>query len=296
MRFSGSLVPLITPFYHSGKIDSKTLRFLVEWHISSGTDGIVCCATTGEGPALTDRERKKIAEICIEVSNGRIPILLATGTSDTRTTIRNTEVAQKIGADGCLVVTPYYNRPTQRGCLLHFQEVAKVGLPVIIYHNPPRAAVKLNQETILELAEHPNIVGIKESSRDLELIRKISKKIPVFSGEDDLVLEIMKEGAVGSIATCSNLIPHGWKRMILFCQKQNWDKAGILAKKYLPIARAIFLETNPQGIKFALSTLGKCKAALRLPLVQATGATQKEIQLQLLLLALPFFQRSKIFS
>lgn len=287
MKFRGSFVALVTPFDAKGRLDRKTLASLVEWHIAQGTDGIVCCATTGESPALNEKERKAIAEICIQVAQGRIPVIVSTGVSDTKTSIRYTEMAQKIGAQGCLVVTPYYNKPSQQGCILHFSEVGKVGLPVVVYHNPPRAVVRLTLETILELSDLPHIVAIKESSHDLDLVRKIASKIDVLSGDDDLTFSILQAGGVGTISTVANIIPHGWKQMVSLCLQNKWEEGKFLTEKYLPLIKAIFLETNPQGTKFALSCLGKCHPQLRLPMVTPPLEVQNEIKKQLLRLALP---------
>ncbi len=296
MHFCGSFVPLITPFDRRGRLDGKTLEKLIEWHIAEGTDGIVCSATTGEGPCLSDAEKKKIAQICIQTAANRIPIIASTGTNDTRTSIRNTEIAQKLGANGCLVVTPYYNKPSQRGCYLHFREIAKVGLPVIIYHNPPRAAIRLTAETIMEVSQIPNIVAIKESSHDLELVQKICKTIPVFSGDDDLAFAILHEGGVGSIATIANLIPRSWKKMLSLCLQGKWEKGKVLSQRYLPLCKAIFLETNPQCVKFALSWLGRCKSTLRLPMILPTEATQSELKREILRLSLPQFKSSHMIK
>lgn len=292
MSFRGSYTAIITPFDRKGRLDTKTLEKLIEWHISEGTDGIVCSATTGEGPCLSDLDRKKNAEICIRTAAKRIPIIVSTGINDTRTSVRYTEIAQKLGADGCLVVTPYYNKPSQRGCILHFEEVAKVGLPVIIYHNPPRTAVKLTAETIEEVSRIPNVVAIKESSHDLELIRKIAKFIPIFSGDDDLTFAIMRVGGVGSIAVTANLIPRGWKQMIQFCLQGKWEKAEFLAQRYLPLNKAFFIETNPQCIKFAMAWVAKCAPILRLPMILPTLDSQSEVKKEILRLALPQFTNS----
>lgn len=286
--FSGSYVPLITPFDRKGRLDKKALEKLVEWHISQGTDGIVCAATTGEGPTLSTPEKKKIAEICIATSNGRIPTIVSTGTNDTRASVRDTEMARRIGADGCLVVTPYYNKPSQKGCILHFEEIAKVGLPMILYHNPPRSALRLTAETILHLSKNKTIYAIKESSHDLDHIRKIVKHIPVLSGDDDLCFEMIQLGAVGSIATTANVIPKGWKEMVANALKGNWEKAKNLAQKFLPLSEALFLETNPQGVKYAVSLLGSCQHTLRLPMIEPTLDTKERIKKELLQLALPF--------
>lgn len=296
MAFTGSYVALITPFDRKGRLDRKTLEKLVEWHIAEGTDGIVCCATTGESPCLSDADRKVAAEICIRTAAGCIPIIVSTGTNDTRTSIRNTERAQKLGANGCLVVTPYYNKPTQRGCILHFQEVAKVGLPVIAYHIPPRAVIRLTYETIVELSQIPNIAAIKESSQDLELVRKISPLIPVFSGDDDLTFDILQRGGVGCIGVTPNLIPRGWKTMIQLALQGKWEQAHFLSKRYLPFIKALFAEVNPQGIKFALSWLQKCQPVLRLPMILPTPATQQGIKKEILRLALPQFTKQMVIS
>lgn len=296
MELRGSFTALVTPFDRKGHLDRKTLEKLVEWQIAEGTDGIICSATTGEGPCLTDGDRKKNAEICIEVAAGRVPVIVATGINDTRQSIRYTEMAQKLGADGCLVVTPYYNRPTQRGCYLHFQEVAKVGLPIIVYHNPPRTAVRLTVETVEQLSQIPNVVGLKDSNHDIEFFKKIRKFLPVFSGDDDFTFELMKEGGVGSIAVTPNLIPRGWKQMVDFCLKGQWEKARVLFERYVPLCKAIFLETNPQGIKFALSWFNYCKPVLRLPMVLPTASTQREIKKEIVRLALPFCSFKRVLD
>lgn len=289
MGFRGSFVALVTPFDENGRIDRKTLEELIEWQITEGTDGIVCAATTGESPALDDAERKEISEICIKTVSGRIPVIVATGTSDTRSSVRNTEMALKLGADGCLVVTPYYNKPTQKGCILHFSEVAKVGLPVILYHNPARAVIRLTKETILELSQLPNIAGIKDSSSDLDLVRAIAPHIDVFAGDDDITYEILKEGAVGAISPCANFVPRGWKKMVNACLEKRWDEAKRNAQNYLPLCKAVYSETNPQGIKFALSWLGKCKPYCRLPIIMPKEATQNAIKKAIVQLALPHY-------
>lgn len=287
MNFRGSYVALVTPFNQKGLLDRKALENLVEWHIAEGTDGIVCSATTGEGISLSDAERKRVAAICIGTAAGRVPVIVATGVSDTKASIRYTEMAQQLGASGCLVVTPYYNKPSQRGCLLHFQEVAKVGLPVIVYHNPARAVVRLTAETILQLSQVPHIVAIKESSADLELVRKIAGSIAVFAGEDDLTVPIMREGGVGSIAVTANLIPRAWKQMVVYCLEGKWDQASALAGRYASLCKAMFIETNPQGVKWALSRMGRCHPVFRLPMVLPTAPIQEKIRQEMLRLALP---------
>lgn len=286
----GSYVALITPFDRKGRLDTKSLERLVEWQIAEGTDGIVCAGTTGESPTLSVADRKKLAAVCIQIAAKRIPIIVGTGTNDTRQSVRLTEQAQKLGAQGCMAVTPYYNKPTQKGCLLHFQEIAKVGLPVIIYHNPPRAVVRLTVETVIELSRIPNIAAFKDSSHDAEFVRKISPYIPVFAGDDDYTLEVIKEGAIGAISPAANFIPRGWKRYVQLCLEGKWDLAARLAQNYNALCKAIYRETNPQCIKFALSWLGRCKPIFRLPMILPTEASQQEVKKALLRLALPHFE------
>ncbi|HSX11213.1 MAG TPA: 4-hydroxy-tetrahydrodipicolinate synthase [Chlamydiales bacterium] len=294
MVFTGSLVALITPFDRKGRLDRKTVEKLVEWHIAEGTDGIVCCATTGEGPCLSSSDKKALAEICIRTSAGRIPIIVSTGTNDTRASVRDTERAQKLGASGCLAVTPYYNKPTQRGLLLHYREIGKVGLPVIVYHNPPRAVIKLTFETIAELGQIPNIVALKDSNHDIEFARKIHKLIPIFAGDDDVTVDVIRAGGVGSIGVTTNLIPRGWKKMVQYALQGQWDKADQLLQRYTPLLKAIFSEVNPQGIKFATSWIGKCQPILRLPMLLPAETAQLAIQKEILRLALPQFVKQAI--
>lgn len=293
MQWRGSFVPLITPFDRKLRIDRKALEKLVEWHIAEGTDGIVCSATTGEGPVLSDADRKTVAEICVKTAARRIPIIVATGINDTRQSIKHTEKAQSIGADGCLVVTPYYNRPTQRGCFLHFEAIAKVGLPVIVYHNPPRTAIRLLAETVIEMAQIPNIVAIKESSHDLDLVRKIQPFLPVFSGDDDMTLSTLREGGVGSISVTANLFPRSWKQMIDCCLERRWERGNLLFERFSPVFQALFLETNPQCVKFALSWMGRCQPFLRLPLILPNPSTQMKIKRSILQYVLYFMKSLK---
>jgi 4-hydroxy-tetrahydrodipicolinate synthase len=293
--FSGSFVALITPFNHQKKIDFKVLEQLIEWHIQEGTDGIICCGTTGEGLALSDGERKKIAESCIRIAQKRIPILISTGTSDTRQSVRLTEKMYQLGIDGTLVVTPYYNKPSQKGCIAHFREIAKVGLPMIVYHNPGRAVVQLTAETIAEIGEMKGVVAIKESSHNLELVKEIRKisKIPIFSGEDDLTYSIIEEGGIGSISVIGNLIPRGWSQMIHLALAQKKEAAAKLMDRYRSLCKALFLETNPQCVKWAMEWLGKAKGELRLPLLPPEVSTQVELKRALVDLSLPYLKLNR---
>lgn len=287
--FSGSIVALITPFDAKGRVDKRALEKLVAWHIQEGTDGLVCCATTGEGSALSEREKRLVAEVCIQTAKKQIPVIVGTGLSGTELTVRLTEQMAKVGADGCLVVTPPYNKPSQRGCISHFREVAKVGLPVIVYHNPGRAAVRMTAEMIAELGKIPGVVALKESSHDLELIQKLRKLsgIPILSGEDDLTLETIRKGGVGACSVIGNVIPKAWKAVIQWALDGEWKKAETLANHCLQLCRALFLETNPQCVKFAMEWIGKAGGELRLPLVPVGAEIREKIKRAIVSLGFP---------
>lgn len=292
--FSGSIVALITPFDSKGRIDARAFRNLVRWHLEEGTDGVVCSGSTGEGNALNRKERLKLLQICLEEAKGKMQILAGTGAGNTRETVQFTEDALKAGADGALVVTPFYCRPTQEGCLAHFAEVGKVGLPVIVYHNPTRACFRFLLESLPKLAKIPLIVGIKDSNHDIEYVRSMKKicSLPLYSGDDDITLEMLEEGGVGSISVIGNFIPKGWKKMIQHALRGEWEIAKKIMHRFLPLIRANFLETNPQGIKYLVSQLGRCKPIWRLPLVPPKRETVVRIQEELFKLAVPYARSS----
>jgi 4-hydroxy-tetrahydrodipicolinate synthase len=280
----GSFVALVTPFDRKGRIDGKCLENLCLWHVEQGTDGIVCFGTTGEGIALSEAEKKKVVAICIAAVGKKIPVIASTGTSSTKQTVLLTEQMGKIGADGALVVTPYYNKPTQRGCVLHFGEVAKVGLPIIVYNNPKRTGLLLEPKTVAEIGRISGICGYKDSTGDLELIRKIRQisSIPLFSGDDDLTYSTLLAGGAGAISVVGNLIPKAWKKMISLALEGKWEPSKKIADSFYPLCEALFLESNPQCVKFAVSQLGKCRQDLRLPLIPPTEKTQEQIKKVLL--------------
>ncbi len=290
VSFRGSIVALVTPFTARGRIDARKLQELVEWHIQEGTEGIVCSGTTGESTTLSEADRGKVLEVCLEAANKRIPVIAGTGTCDTKQSVRLTEQARKLGADGCLVITPYYNKPTQRGCVLHFQEISRVGLPFIAYNNPGRTIVQLQPETIAAIGQLPNAAGIKESTNDPKFLTKIRAltPLPVFAGEDALTHAMIFEGAVGAISVVANIIPAMWKKMIHLALSGNREQAMAISDRYIPLCQALFRETNPQCVKYALSLMGKCRPCLRLPLVEPSLEAQDEIKRVFTHLSLPF--------
>lgn len=282
--FRGTIVALATPFTEQNEVDYQSLHKMIEWHIESGTDAIVLCGSTGEAPTLSEDEQLKIFKEGVISSKGRIPIIAGTGTYDTHHSVLLTEAAKKAGVDGSLVIVPYYSRPTPEGCFQHFQALSNVGLPLIVYHHPGRSGIKLPLKALLQIAELPNIVAIKDSTADLdyaiELIR--STKIPVMTGDDTLTLPIMAIGGTGVISVVANLIPREWKELTSLLSDGQWNEAKSLFDRFYPLVQSMFLETNPQCVKYALGVLGKCSHKIRLPLIEPQEATKRQIIAELI--------------
>ena len=289
--FCGSIVALVTPFTASGRVDVRKLQELVRWHIHEGTEGIICSGTTGESTTLNDVDRRKVLSACLEAAEKKIPIIAGTGTCDTKQSVHLTEQAQKMGADGCLVITPYYNKPTQQGCILHFQEISRVGLPFIVYNNPGRTVVQLQPETIATIGALPNVVAIKESTSDPKFLSKIRAltALPILAGEDTLTYEMIAEGAIGAISVVANIIPSVWKQMIHLALDGKMESARSIVDRYLPLCQVLFLETNPQCVKYALSLMGKCPLRFRLPLIEPQETAKEAIRSMFLHLSLPMY-------
>ncbi len=297
MKFTGSLVAIATPFHPDGSLDKYSLKRLVEWHVSEGTDGIVCSGATGESVCLSETDRLDILDVCLEAAAGKIPVIAGTGTPDTRETIRLTEQARKAGAAGCLVITPFYNKPTARGCVLHYKEVAQVGLPVVVYHNPGRTQVRLTAETLAEISAIEGIAALKDSSGDKELIRELCglSSFPILSGDDWMTFETLQMGGVGAISVIGNIVPRAWKEMIRLSLQKRWEEAKCISDRFQHLCQALFQEVNPQCVKYALSLMGKCGITLRLPLVPPLEESRKGIKRAFLRLALPFEEGSFSF-
>lgn len=278
--FKGSIVALATPFDEQGNVDFKTLAELVEWQIESSTDAIVLCGTTGESPTLSPEETLRIFETGVLVSSGRIPIIAGTGTNHTAKAAEVTQQAKEIGVDGALVVLPYYNRPMPEGCFQHFQELSKVGLPMIVYHHPARTGIKLSIKTLSRIAELPNVVAIKDATGDLdhalELMHQI--KTPVLTGDDSVALPLMAAGAMGVISIVANIIPRQWKLFTTLMLSDEVAEGREYFKRYYSLVKSMVLETNPQCVKYALSLMGKCSPSLRLPLTEPDDAVKLQIE------------------
>jgi 4-hydroxy-tetrahydrodipicolinate synthase len=268
--FKGSIVAIVTPF-KNGEIDEEKLRELVEFQIENGTDGIVPCGTTGEASTLDYREHDRVVEIVVHQAGKRVPVIAGTGSNSTKEAIEITEHAKRVGADGALLITPYYNKPSQEGLYRHYKTVAEaVAIPQILYNVPGRTAVNMLPRTVARLAEIPNIVAIKEATGSLqqasEIIALCGDKIDVISGDDFITFPLMACGGVGVISVTANIMPKEVADMIDFFNAGNMKEARQLHLKLLKISNAMFIETNPVPVKTALGLMGKCSDDVRLPL------------------------------
>ena len=278
--FAGSVVAIVTPFTRDGEIDEKALVELVKWHVKNHTDAIVCTGTTGESPTLSEREKLKVLQICIAASEKKIPIIAGTGCNNTNKSIELTTKAKALGASGCLVVVPYYNKPSPFGLLKHYEKIAQVGLPVMVYHHPGRTGLTLSPSLFSHLQKIENIVSIKEASCNLSLVDDISKNcsLPLLSGDDALTVPIMQKGGTGVVSVMANILPYQWSEMTKFAKEKNFEKAAEIYDRYRVLNDAILKETNPQGIKYALALMGRCNSYMRLPLVEPQEETKKSIK------------------
>ncbi len=269
--FSGSMVALVTPF-KEGKVDERKLRELVDFHIKNGTDVLVPCGTTGESATLSFEEHEKVVEVVIDEAKGKIPVIAGTGSNNTEEALRLTRRAKEARADGALVITPYYNKPTQRGMYLHFEKIAKeVDIPIVLYNVPGRTGVNLLPETVAKLSRIKNIVGIKEASGDLQqasdIVRLCGDGFDLISGDDFLTLPLLALGGKGVISVVANLVPAETKALVAEFNKGNLEKAREIHYKILPLCKAMFIETNPIPVKTAMALQGLLDTPeLRLPL------------------------------
>ncbi len=277
MKFHGSIVALATPF-KNGKVDEKTLARLVDYHVRSGTDGIVPVGTTGECPTVSHKEHERIIEIVIKTAARRVPVIAGTGSNSTEEAISLTRFAKKAGADGALMVTPYYNRPTQEGLYRHYEAVAKaVNIPIVLYNVPGRTGVTLSPETVARLSKIPSIVAIKEATGSMDQTSHILSlcDITVLSGDDSLTLPLLALGAKGVISVIANIVPEAVSEMVDAYFAGDHTKAQKLHYKMFSLCRALFIETNPVPVKKAMALLGLCSEELRLPLCPMAPHNQK---------------------
>ncbi|MFA4989484.1 MAG: 4-hydroxy-tetrahydrodipicolinate synthase [Candidatus Omnitrophota bacterium] len=273
--FKGSIVAIVTPFSAEGaksRVDEKKLRELIEFQIKNGTAGIVPCGTTGESATLSFEEHEQVIEVTIDQVRKRVPVIAGTGSNSTAEAILLTKHAASAGSDASLQVSPYYNRPTQKGLYAHFKAVAEsVGIPIILYNIASRTGVNIEPETIARLAaDCKNIVGVKEASGNLEQMSRIKALCPpdfeLISGDDGLTLPVLSLGGIGIISVVANIVPRDVADLVSEFEKGNIKKARELHYKLLPLVKAMFIETNPIPVKTALGLLGMCEPALRLPM------------------------------
>ena len=280
--FAGSMVALVTPF-RDGKVDWQSLEALLDFHITNGTNGIVPCGTTGESATLTPQEHDEVIKAVVKGVNKRVPVIAGTGSNSTDEGIRLTRAAEKSGADGALMISPYYNRPTQEGIYQHYKKVAdSVGIPVIVYNIPGRTGSKIEPETLARLSEIKNVAGVKEATgsvdQAIDVIRLCGDRLAVYSGEDSLTFSLMALGGKGVISTVANIVPKEMSQLTEACLEGNWEKGRDLQLKLIPLIRAVFLETNPIPIKTALALMGRCTSDLRLPLTPMSESALKKLQ------------------
>ncbi|MFT7653040.1 MAG: 4-hydroxy-tetrahydrodipicolinate synthase [Limisphaerales bacterium] len=283
---SGSIVALVTPMSVSGEVDWPALDALIEWHIESGTHGIVPMGTTGESPTLDTDEHLAVIKRTIEVVAKRIPVVAGTGSNATAEAVHQTQEAQAAGADACLLVTPYYNKPTQAGLIAHYEAVAAATtVPLVLYNVPPRTACDLLADTVGELAKIPQIIGIKEACGDATRVAEIKQRVGddfiILSGEDAQTLQMLDLGAVGTITVTANVLP---KEMAAFCSAHlagDHETARLLDAKLQPIHEILFCEPSPTATKWALSQMGRIDSGIRLPLLPLTEANHAELKARL---------------
>jgi 4-hydroxy-tetrahydrodipicolinate synthase len=278
----GSLVALITPF-RNGKVDEKAFQSFVDWQIKQGTEGVVPCGTTGESPTLSHEEHKRVVELCIEVAKGRVPVVAGTGSNSTEEAIDFTRHAKNAGADAALVVTPYYNKPTQEGLYQHYKAINDaVDLPIIIYNIPPRCVIDMSVATMARLAQLPNIVGVKDATNDLARPLRTraatGADFSILSGEDVPAIAFMSQGGDGCISVTANVAPRACADMHNAWRKGETATAMKMNERLLPLHDALFCETSPAPVKFACSLLGKSTADVRLPLVPASPQAQEMVR------------------
>ena len=279
--FKGCGTALITPFTNDG-VDFEELRKLIEFQILEGIDSLIICGTTGESSTMSLEEKKSVIEFSIKIANGRVPIIVGTGGNNTKDVINLSKYAESVGADGLLLVTPYYNKTTQNGLIAHFTEVSKsVSLPIILYNVPSRTGLNIEPETCLELSKTPNIVGIKEASGNISQVAKIANlcqdNLAIYSGNDDQIVPILSLGGLGVISVLSNIYPKYVHDLVMDYLTGNWQKATASQVYAIPLINALFSEVNPIPIKYAVSKIGFKAGLPRLPLVELSDKNKEKI-------------------
>ncbi len=280
--FTGAATAIVTPMDENG-VNYQEFERLIEWQIQNGIDAIVSVGTTGEGSTLTDEEHKQAIKFCVDVVNKRVPVIAGTGSNDTAYAIELSKYAEEVGADALLLVTPYYNKATQKGLIQSFKVVADaVNIPCILYNVPSRTGCNLLPESVAILAEHPNIVAIKEACGNISQIAKLASlcgdKIDIYSGNDDQIVPVMSLGGKGVISVLSNIMPNETSQMCKLYMAGKTDEALKLQLKLLPLIDALFCEVNPIPVKHAVYKMGFCQDYLRLPLTPMESQNAQKLE------------------
>jgi 4-hydroxy-tetrahydrodipicolinate synthase len=283
--FKGSGVAIVTPF-KGNEVDFEKLKELVEWHIENGTDAIIVCGTTGEASTMSEKERKETIKFVIDVVNKRLPVIAGTATNNTQASIEMSKYAESVGADGLLVINPYYNKTSPKGLIEHFRVIANsVKTPIIVYNVPSRTGMNITPKVLLELCEIPNIVAVKEASGNISQIAEIKAlcgdKLDIYSGNDNEILPTLSIGGIGVISVIANIIPKDVHDICELFMKGEIAKSQELFLKTIPLTSALFIETNPIPVKTALNLMGKNVGNLRLPLVDMAEDTLAVLKSQL---------------
>lgn len=278
----GSITALITPF-QDGQIDQRAYQGLIQWQLDEGTNGLVPCGTTGESPTLSEGEYELLTRMCVEGAAGRVPVLAGCGSNSTEHAIHLTQIVKKAGADAALHVVPYYNKPTQEGLYQHYKTIHdKTDLPIVIYNIPGRSVANMSVETMARLAELPRIIGVKDATNDLQRPLKMRQlcgsDFIQLSGNDDTSLAFLAQGGVGCISVTSNVTPSLCSRMQAAWRAGDVALAQKLNLQLLPLVEALFVETSPGPVKYAVSLLGMCRNELRLPMVPVSKATEEKVR------------------
>ena len=279
--FQGSFTALITPF-KDGSVDEAAFRKLVEWQIDQGTHGLVPCGTTGESPTLSHDEHRRVIEICIETAAGRVPVIAGTGSNSTSEAVELTRHAKAAGADGALVVTPYYNKPTQEGLYLHYKAINDAAdIPILIYNIPGRSVIDMSVDTMARLFKLTNIVGVKDATANLARVSQqraaLGHDFVQLSGEDATALGFMAHGGIGCISVTANVAPALCAEFQLACLGGNFKRALEIQDRLMPLHEALFVESNPGPVKYAAWKLGLCSDATRLPLAPISATSRKRV-------------------
>ena len=280
--FKGSITALVTPM-RNGKVDEEAFRSFIEWQIAEGTDGLVPVGTTGESPTLSHTEHKRVVEVCVETAGGRVPVIAGAGSNNTAEAIDLARHAEEVGADAVLVVTPYYNKPNQEGLYQHFKAINDgIGIPIIIYNIPPRSVIDMSVETMARLFKLKNIVGVKDATAKIERVslqrQAMGPEFNQLSGEDATALGFNAHGGHGCISVTANVAPKLAGEFQDACLAGDFATALTYQDRLMPLHRALFLEPNPTGAKYALSVLGKMSDEVRLPLVPVSEPVKTEIR------------------